>query len=150
MQVLCDTNILVRLANPGDPKHELTLNALARLSKDGHKLVLVPQCLYEYHVVVTRPVQDNGLGLSETRAIADLDQLIAINHLMNDEPGIFQKWKSTVGQFKVIGKQAHDARLVAAMDHHGLTCLLTFNDKHFKRFTHLRVVTPGDVLNGEL
>ncbi|ELP34547.1 type II toxin-antitoxin system VapC family toxin [Rhodopirellula baltica] len=86
-------------------------------------------------------------ALSETRAIADIDQLIAINHLVDDEPGIFQRWKSTVGQFKVIGKQAHDARLVAAMDHHGLTCLLTFNDKHF---THLRVVTPEKVVNGEL
>jgi predicted nucleic acid-binding protein len=45
----------------------------------------------------------------------------------------------------VIGKQAHDARLVAAMKVHDLRHLLTFNDTDFKRFTEITVVNQRDV-----
>lgn len=46
----------------------------------------------------------------------------------------------------VSGKNAHDARLVAAMLAHGLTHLLTFNDADFQRFTGITTVTPAAVL----
>jgi hypothetical protein len=46
----------------------------------------------------------------------------------------------------VVGKNAHDARLVAAMNVHGLTQLLTFNNQDFQRYPGISVVTPDDVL----
>jgi hypothetical protein len=44
-----------------------------------------------------------------------------------------------------LGKNAHDARLVAAMRVHGLTHLLTFNAQDFRRYPGINVVTPGDL-----
>jgi predicted nucleic acid-binding protein len=47
----------------------------------------------------------------------------------------------------VIGKQVYDARLVAAMSVHNLTSLLTFNDRDFKRFTQIIVVSPHNLID---
>jgi predicted nucleic acid-binding protein len=47
----------------------------------------------------------------------------------------------------VLGKNAHDARLVAAMNVHGVTHLLTFNAADFRRFTTIQVMTPAAVLS---
>jgi len=43
---------------------------------------------------------------------------------------------------KVSGKQAHDARLAAAMLRHGLTHLLTFNIEDFKRYPSINILDP--------
>ena len=45
----------------------------------------------------------------------------------------------------VSGKQAYDARLVAAMKVHKVTHLLTFNSEDFKRYEGITVVSPSSV-----
>jgi predicted nucleic acid-binding protein len=45
----------------------------------------------------------------------------------------------------VVGKQAHDARLVAVTLVHGITHLLTFNTDDFKRYDEITVVNPKDI-----
>jgi len=45
----------------------------------------------------------------------------------------------------VLGKNVHDARLVAAMLEHNITHLLTLNVKDFKRFDEITVVDPAEV-----
>jgi predicted nucleic acid-binding protein len=62
--------------------------------------------------------------------------------LLPDTPDIFSEWEKIVLQSQVSGKQAHDARLVAAMRVHNLTHLLTFNTADFKRFTTISAVSP--------
>ena len=42
-------------------------------------------------------------------------------------------WKALVGALGVIGKQVHDARLVAVCHAHAVTHLLTFTITHFGR-----------------
>lgn len=149
MKILCDTNILVRMAMPNDPDHAVAVASWEKLVKAGHQCVLVPQCLYEYFVVATRPVENNGLGLTPERAIADINRLVSIMPLLNDDPTIFAAWKVCVVDFEVSGKQGHDARLVAAMESHGVDHLLTFNGKHFKRFNKLKVFSPSEVVKDD-
>jgi len=50
----------------------------------------------------------------------------------------------------VHGTRAHDTRLVAAMQRHGLTYLLTFNTADFSRFTAIHGLSPEDILAGQL
>jgi hypothetical protein len=45
----------------------------------------------------------------------------------------------------VLGKSAHDARLIAAMLAHGVTRLLTFNVADFNRFPGITVLDPNTV-----
>lgn len=70
--------------------------------------------------------------------------------LLLDERGIFARWRDLVTTHAVLGKRAHDTRLVAAMQRHGLTDLLTFNTDDFQRFPGLRVFSPADILAGRL
>lgn len=53
-------------------------------------------------------------------------------------------WESLVVQYQGSGKPAHDARLVAAMQVHGLTSILTFDKSGFSRYPGIEVVNPAD------
>ena len=69
--------------------------------------------------------------------------------LLAETPAIFPAWKALVGGLGVIGKQVHDARLVAVCHAHGVTHLLTFNISHFTRMAGfgpgIVVVDPASV-----
>lgn len=133
MMVLVDTNVLVRLANRADPQRPVALTALESLHQGGHTLALVPQVFYEFRVVATRPTSQNGLGLSAARVAADTEEFLRDYRLLDDDAGVFEIWRQLVTSREVLGKLAHDARLVAAMLRHGVTHLLTFNDQDFAR-----------------
>ena len=47
-------------------------------------------------------------------------------------------------RYQVSGKPAHDARLVAAMQVHGLTSVVTFDRTGFSRYAGIEVVHPAD------
>lgn len=146
MRVLIDTNILVRLADPKDRDHRLAAEALDRLDQEGHELRLVPQNLYEFWVVGTRPEAANGLGFSSEQMQRLLEHFAALFPLLKDERGVLDRWQALVIQHAVQGKQAHDARIVAAMLRHGVTHLLTFNGVDFGRYSDVAILTPEDVL----
>jgi predicted nucleic acid-binding protein len=48
-------------------------------------------------------------------------------------------------QQRVSGKPAHDARLVAAMQVHGITSILTFDKSDFSRYPGIEVIHPADI-----
>jgi predicted nucleic acid-binding protein len=95
--------------------------------------------------VATRPVAQNGLGLSIRDAASELILLKSMFPLLPDSPAIYQVWENLVIQYRVSGKPAHDARLVAAIQVHGLTAILTFDRTGFSRCAGLEVVHPADV-----
>jgi predicted nucleic acid-binding protein len=146
MKILLDTNILIRVLNSNHRDNLEIREALELLVLNEHELALVPQNLYEYFVVATRPVSANSFGLNSVDANYNIDRAIALFHLMLDERGIFGHWKSLVSTFSVIGKTGHDARLVAAMIRHGVSHLITFNTTDFSRFTMIKASTPRDVI----
>lgn len=148
MLILLDTNILLRSANPADSQYQVTADAIDALHDRGHKLVLVPQVLYEFWVVATRPIENNGLGWTSAKACGELLQLQDVFRLLRDERTIFACWQRLVSQYDVKGKQAHDARIVAAMERFGLTRLLTFNIRDFTRYPSIRAISPESVRSG--
>jgi len=134
MRILLDTNVLCRLAEKGHPLHSAAEAAVSKLQGDGHELCFVPQVLYEYWVVVTRPASENGLGMPPAEVHKAIDMWLELFTLLRDERGVFSLWRELVLQHGVRGKNAHDARLIAAMKRHGLVSLLTFNVSDFKRY----------------
>jgi hypothetical protein len=106
--------------------------------------------LYEYWVVVTRPVAQNGLGMAPVDADVAMSNWLKKLRLIHDDADVFATWRHLVGAHGVSGKPAHDARLVAAMVRHGLPTLLTFNAADFRRYTQIAAYTPEDVLNGAI
>lgn len=150
MRVLLDTNILLRLVQPTSSGHASAKEAIFKLVTLGIELCLVPQVLYEFWVVATRPVNVNGLGMDTATAELSLIEIIKEYQLLKDERGIFSRWQSLVVNNMVSGKRAHDARLVAAMLRHRLSSILTFNASDFESFPGIQVLTPEAFLAGRL
>src|SRR3990172_8933831 len=140
MRILLDTNVLCRMAEQGHPHHAPAESAVSKLRHDRHELCLVPQVLYEYWVVVTRPVADNGLGMKTSDADNTIDDWLVLFPLLRDERGVFSAWRELVRQHDAKGKSAHDARLIAAMKRHNLTHLLTFNIADFQRYKGIELL----------
>ena len=150
MIFLIDTNVLVRLEDSLDPRHAEAIGAVEWLKHGGHDCQMVPQVLYEFWVVATRPVEGNGLGLDPDKAEDAIREWMSFFRLRLDERGVFRKWINLVSMNQVRGKTAHDARLVASMERYGITNLLTFNPADFGRFSLIHVYTPADLLAGKL
>lgn len=142
MNVLVDTNILGRMAEPGHPHYQTALDAAAAFQQRLDTLCVVPQVLYEFWVTATRPVAVNGLGLSATEATVELVKVKALFVFLPDTAAIYPEWERIVSLHQVLGKNAHDARLVAAMAIHRVSHILTFNTADFARFSSVTTLNP--------
>jgi predicted nucleic acid-binding protein len=148
MSVLVDTNVLLRAFQIDSPENATAKAALLVLQDKGTELCIVPQTIYEYWVVATRPKEVNGLGMTVAEAEQAVKLIVEDFSLRLDERGIFGRWQALVTKHEVKGKNAHDARLAAAMQRHGLTQILTFNGADFARFAELEVISPQELLAG--
>jgi predicted nucleic acid-binding protein len=147
MRVLLDTNIIIRAAQPSLPVWAEIDKSLSLLVAHQATLCLVPQTLYEFWVVATRPSAQNGFGLDPVEARTLLDATREHFTLLRDEQGILEAWLNLVTRHGVSGKAAHDARIVAAMQCHAITTLVTFNNVDFVRFP-IQALTPQSILAG--
>lgn len=145
MSVLLDTNILTRSGQPGHPMHASALNAVSSLRIRGEDLCIVPQKLVEFWTVATRPLSANGLGMTTAQARTELGRIKSFFRFLRDDAMIYDEWEKLVTRHAVSGKNSYDARLVAAMNVHGIGALLTFNGVDFKRFQGITVISPPDV-----
>jgi predicted nucleic acid-binding protein len=149
MAYLVDTSILVRLANSADALHAIAAQAVLQLHQRGEVLHITPQGLVEFRNVATRPTKANGLGLSTADAETKAAKFEAAFPLLVETPDIYPAWKTLVDALGVVGKQVHDARLVAVCHVHGVAQLLTFNVSHFVRMAGFApgvvVVDPANV-----
>lgn len=149
MAFLVDTSILARLADRAHALQPLATGAVAELHRRGEALHRTAQNLIEFRNVATRPRAVNGLGLTVTEAEAEAARFEAMFPLLVEGAGIFPAWKALVAAAGVMGKQVHDARLVAVCHVHGVGNLLTFNTGHFQGLGSFKpglvAVHPKDV-----
>ena len=133
MAYLLDTNVLGRLANTMDVQHGVASQAVLELHRRGEVLHVTSQVLIEFRNVATRPIALNGMGLAIVDAEAQAAGFEAAFQLLAETPDIYPAWKGLVGTLGIIGKQVHDARLVAVCHVHAIKYLLTFNVSDFVR-----------------
>ena len=143
--MLVDTNILLRTLQPHHPLYDAVEHALEILPGQGRNLCLVPQNCVELWAVATRPTDQNGLGFSISEASEELARIKAIFSMLPETRDIYPAWERLVTEYGVSGKKTHDARLVAAMQVHGLSAILTFDTDDFQRYTGIEAVHPDDV-----
>jgi predicted nucleic acid-binding protein len=135
--ILLDTNLLTRMTRSHEPQAGVARAAVQALLGRGEPLVLVPQNLYEFWVVATRPpgappTGSNGLGMTPVQAGHWLRFFQRRFTLLPDREELSRIWQGLVEAHGVKGFRAHDARLVAAMQSYGIARLLTFNIVHFR------------------
>lgn len=84
------------------------------------------------------------MGLTVVQAIREIEQVKRFWILLPDV-SLLDEWERLVKTHQVCGKNAHDARLVAAMHMHGIKSILTFNAKDFTRYSDITVFDPVTV-----
>ena len=146
MPLLVDTNVLVRFIDEGSDAHPECEALLRALRGRPHPLVICLQNLIEFWVVATRPVTNNGFGLAPATAASMLDDLSLLFPCLDEPQDVGDRWRRLVQYFQITGKQAHDARLVAVMQGHGITQLLTLNASDFERYRGITILTPAEVV----
>ncbi len=144
--MLVDTSIITRTLQPQHELYPLVDRALERLLEQGKELHIVAQNLIELWVVATRPVEQNGLGMTTATVAVELARIRSMFVLLPENSAIYPVWESLVVRHQVSGKPAHDARLVAAMQVHGITDILTFDKSGFSRYPGIEVVHPAEVI----
>jgi predicted nucleic acid-binding protein len=142
MAVLFDTNILLRLIQPHHPHSQIAARALRIFRTKNLPLHITQQNIVEFWAVTTRPILANGLGLTVEQAIAEVTVMKKLFQLLPELP-LQSAWEQLVADYHITGKNAHDARLVAAMTVHRIDTLLTFNVQDFSRYKGIAVVDPA-------
>ncbi len=116
---------------------------MTRLQAESRVLCIVPQNLYEFWATATRPISANGLGLSVAHAQSEIAKFKRFFRLLPDAPNLLDEWETVVFFYACHGRVSYDARIVAAMNTHGVTEILTFNAPDFRRFPGLTILDPN-------
>lgn len=139
-----DTNLLLRAEQPEHPLHETASNAITATMRNGTRICLLPQTLYEFWNVCTRPEKYNELGISLEETEQIVVRLESTFSILYDTQKVYEEWRHLVRLHGVSGVQVHDARIAAAVRVHRVEGLLTFNGDDFKRFG-ITTIHPQDV-----
>jgi len=142
---LADTNILLRSAELAHPMHSDAVRAVSTLLARGEKVCVFPQNLIEFWNSATRPADKNGLGFSPSHTETEVSKIESLLIVLPESPAIYPEWRRLVIAHSVLGRQVHDARIVAAMNVNRVTHLLTFNIDDFKRYSGITLVDPASI-----
>ena len=149
MAYLLDTGILLRLIDVTDQHHSTVRGAVRALGNQQEPLFIATQNMAEFCNVATRPTANNGLGLTPVNAIKLLEEDIEpICGMLPETDAVYAELKRLIGNYGVIGKQVHDARLVAMMLIWQIDTILTLNERNFRRFEPegIKIVTPASLV----
>jgi predicted nucleic acid-binding protein len=142
---ILDINVLLRLYQPNSPEFSSIRSAVSVLHHAGATLYYLSQNIVEFWNVSTRPVVQNGYGLSPAETDEVASQIEKAFILLPDVEAIHHKWKQLVVAHAVSGTKVHDARIVAAMIVHGVCHILTLDGRDFERYTEIVIVHPRNV-----
>ena len=142
---LLDTNILLRLLDSQSASHEMAADSVQTLLDQGHSCCICPQVLIEFWAVATRPVSANGLGWGFPRTRREIRNMLGYFRLLPEPTGVLEAWRQIMETRPVIGKRAHDVRLLAVLQVNAGSHLLTFNPSDFPKLSGITVAHPSQV-----
>jgi predicted nucleic acid-binding protein len=141
-RIFLDTNILLAATDEGRKEHGLALAALDAWPAAGTTLYTSGQIWREYLSVATRPVHQNGLGLTQADALVNVRALSIRLRFLEENRRVAERLLALLDAAPCSGKQVHDANVVATMLTHGIGTLVTVNASDFARFSaHVTVAT---------
>lgn len=135
-----DTNVLLYATSSRSPWHQDAVEALNRAREQETRLVISTQVLREYLVAATRPGSEGVPAFED--ALKNVRTLQSELRVVGDDLAIAVKLVDLVEEYEVVGKQVHDANIVATMMIHGIERLLTHNVGDFARFSDVVTIMP--------
>src|SRR5580658_6837907 len=103
MDILADTNLLIRRINRFDLQHKIERGALEALDRRGDRVCIVPQNIIECWSVATRPIERNGLGLLPTHAERICARIESAFHMLPERAEIYAEWRRLAAVHSVSG-----------------------------------------------
>lgn len=146
--VFVDTNVLLSATAPARVLHRQALAVLDEWPRTGVELCLSGQVVREYLVVATRPLSVNGLGLSVSDAVGNIEAVLARARLLDEHGRVTTRLLELVGQARTNGKRIHDANVVATAMEHGVGKLVTDDVAHLRGLGNLRILDLSKVAVG--
>jgi predicted nucleic acid-binding protein len=144
-KLLVDTNVLLEATDEGRRLHVQALGVFQSAQKAGVDLFLGTQVVREYLVVATRPVANNGLGMSMETALENIRRFCRRTSLLAETlraSDLFLEW---AGQWGICGKKLHDLQILATASAEGMHALLTANEKDFPPASPLAIIPLSEV-----
>jgi len=139
-RAVLDTNVLLAATDEARQEHEQAVSAINDWPASGLVLYTSGQILREYLAVATRPVGQNGLGMAQPDAVANVRALRARLNLLAEDIKVSDRLLELLEAVECAGKQVHDANVVATMLVHGIDTVVTMNVDDFARFgDHVQV-----------
>ncbi|MFQ5754386.1 MAG: type II toxin-antitoxin system VapC family toxin, partial [bacterium] len=121
--------------------HQRASNILNHLVKSEELLCISGQIVRELiSVCSVSRFLSRALSWDELRS--QIDSILSQTELLNENKTSILKLIDLSSRYKVLGKQIHDANIVATMLTHGVTQLITFNPDDFKKFKEIKVIIP--------
>ena len=117
-----------------------------RLWRKVRGFVSRPRPYGEFRNASTRPVDQNGFGLSTSEADRIARVIERDFQFLPDSRDVHDRWRRLLVEHDVKGARVHDARLAASMYVHGVMRLPTVNVRDFRRFADLSVIHPAEVV----
>ena len=87
--ILLDTNIIIYSKVSTFSFHAEVIQKLQDLALGGKELVICWQVLQEFYKVATVPNTSNGLGLTPTDAMKEVENLCKTYKVLGDQPDMF-------------------------------------------------------------
>ena len=131
-----DTNILVYANVAAAPFHDQALNAIKTAHQSVRPMWISRQVLREFIAARTRPQTFSQISSPDV-VIERIRYFEERFQVADDTASVTGQLLKLMENFKVGGKQVHDANIVATMLVYDISCLLTHNAKDFQRFGEL-------------
>lgn len=137
-----DTNILVVASDDTRTGHAESHKLFECAINGTHRLFACGQVFREYLVVATRPIENNGLGLSSSKAIENIRSFRKCLQLLDENDATTRRLERLITQHELKGKRIHDANIASIMIENGLTQIFTLNPNDFKVFANMQTRQP--------
>lgn len=145
MACLIDTGVLLRAFDRSSAEYPAIRQAIRTLRARQERFVVAAQNLAEFWNASTRPVDKNGYGLLIEQVARRLAAIERICQVITEDQRAFRVWKDLLRAYSISGVAVHDARLVVVMQAQDISTIITLNDRDFRRYQGLVVLTPTAV-----
>jgi predicted nucleic acid-binding protein len=136
-----DTNILIFAHLSLSPFHRAAITRLQELDSGGAELWISRQILREYLSAMTKPGVLTG-SIPIPSLLSDVRYFTARFRIAEDGPAVTNNLLTLTETIPLLGKQVHDANIIATMQAYDISKLITHNTADFTRFSSLITVFP--------
>jgi predicted nucleic acid-binding protein len=139
-RIFVDSNVLLASSDQSRAAHQNSMRFLEEAFTGAYRLFACGQVFREYVVVATRPLEENGMGLSPSEAYENIKTFQRVIQVLDESSDSLKELMKLMKKYDLKGKRIHDANLVAVMHVHGLVHLKTWNPKDFGPFADIALI----------